>query len=141
MTVKYIDLGIVKNTEVKIISINGHEVSVKQYLPVDKKAGIIDLSTRGSIAEGVVNETLMEAYLHVFMVEHYTDIEFEENDSFDLFDIYDQLHSSGTLDIIVQAMDPVEYEYIFDTAARAMNSLNAFSRSSAATLLNAMKTD
>jgi hypothetical protein len=141
MAVKYSDLGININTAVNTITINGHEVNVKQYLPVDKKAGIIDLSTRGAISDGVVNETLMEAYLHVFMVEHYTDIQFEENDSFDLFDIYDQLHSSGTLDIIIKAMNPAEYSYIFETALAAMNSLNSFNRSHAAALLGAMKAD
>lgn len=141
MAIKYSDLGIVINNEVKSIEINGHTINIKQYLPVDKKAGIINLATKGSVSEGVIDETLMEAYLHVFMVEHYTDIQFEDSDGFDVFDIYDQIHSSGVLDSIIKAMNPVEYEYIFDTAIRAMKSTNEFNCSPASALLSAIKTD
>jgi len=129
MSVLYTDLGLKIDSSVKTVEINGKQIEVKQYLPVDVKANIIELATNGSVVNGCVNETLMDAYLHTFIVENYTNIKFNEEQIEDIFKIFDELNSSGALNIIIQGMNPVEYNFIFDVAEKAKNNLNQYNQS------------
>ena len=129
MSVLYADLNLKINDSIKTVEINGKEVEVKQYLPVDIKANIIELATTGSVVNGCVNETLMDAYLHTFIVENYTNIKFTEEQIEDIFKIFDELNSSGALNMIIEKMNPVEYNFIFDVAEKAKNNLNLYNQS------------
>lgn len=129
MSILYSDLDLKINDSIKTIEINGKEVEVKQYLPVDIKANIIELATSGSVVNGCINEVLMDAYLHTFIIENYTNIKFSEEQIDDIFKIFDELNSSGALNTIIQAMNSAEYNFIFDVAERAKNTLNQYNQS------------
>jgi hypothetical protein len=113
MSVLYKDLNLKTDDSVKLVDINGIQVEVKQYLPVDVKANIIELATTGSVINGCVSETLMDAYLHTFIVENY----------------FDELNSTGILESIIRAIKPSEYDFIFSVAERAKNNLNLYNQS------------
>jgi hypothetical protein len=129
MSVLYKDLNLKTDDSVKLVDINGIQVEVKQYLPVDVKANIIELATTGSVINGCVSETLMDAYLHTFIVENYTNIKFDEEDIADIFRIFDELNSTGILESIIRAIKPSEYDFIFSVAERAKNNLNLYNQS------------
>lgn len=136
MTVKYSELKLSINNEQSPILINGQEILIKNYLPVDKKAAVVSLSTRGANVNGIIDEILMDAYLHVLIVENYTNIDFSEGELEDILKIFDELQSSGSLDIIIGSLDPSEYNSIFDAAEKTKNAINEYNRSYAAATLS-----
>jgi hypothetical protein len=127
--VKYKDLNLATNSEVKTISIGEAQINIKQYLPTDKKAAIVRNAIKGAFYDGYVDEILCEAYLHMMIIENYTDIDFDDEEFGDILDIFDQLHSTGTLDVIVQAIDPAEYTYLVDYTNKSIQFANTYAQS------------
>jgi len=119
--VSFADLNLSVNSQVKEIDFNGQKIEVKSYLPVTAKAGIINLAVRGSLSEGTVSSVLVDAYFHIFIVEYYTDIQFNTDDAEDILLNYDKIISNGLLDKILDAIPEEEYDYL-------LNSLKDFER-------------
>jgi hypothetical protein len=130
--------------EIKIdtveIEINGQKINVKQYLPVEKKAGIVNLAVSGTIVDGIVNEILMDAFFHVFVIEHYTDIDFSDAEFYDVLQNFDRMSSNGIVSKIIDAIPPEEYEYLLSMANSAKNSVNEYNRSYTFAMTNNQET-
>ena len=129
MGVKYKDLNLTTNNEVKEISIGEAKIKIKQYLSTDKKAAIVRNAIKGAFYDGYVDEILCEAYLHMMIIENYTDIDFDDEEFGDILEIFDQLHSSGTLDVLVQAIEPSEYNYLVDYTNKPIQFANTYAQS------------
>jgi hypothetical protein len=122
------------------IEINGQKVNVKQYLPVEKKAGIVNLAVSGTVVDAIVNEIMMDAFLHVFIIEHYTDIDFSDGEFYDVLENFDKMSSNGIINKIIDAIPLEEYEYILSMADSAKNNLNEFNRSYSFAMTNNQET-
>jgi hypothetical protein len=127
---KFEDLNLDLEPEIETLTVNEQVISVKKYLPVEQKAAIISLCVKGSVFENIVNEVLMDAYFHVFIVENYTDIAFLENLGIsDVLKIYDQLRISGVLDAIISVIPFEEYNSLVDAANSFKDQMNEYKRS------------
>lgn len=132
MGVKYKDLGLKVKSDISIVKIGDNEVSVKSFLSTDKKAAIVRNAIKGAFFDGYVDEILCEAYLHMMIIENYTDIDFEEQEFDDILQVFDELDSCGVLAAIIDGIDPSEYNYIIDAVGKAIQAANLYAQSYAA---------
>lgn len=105
-------------------------INVKEYLPVNEKREVIDLTIAScsEYEDGNVLLNGVELYImfHIKFIEAYTDIEFTDT----YYDDYDALTANGLLDMIINAALPeynrmtemliLQKEYVL-----AQNSLEA----------------
>ena len=128
-TVSFSKLKLEKNIAVNTITINEVEIEVKQYIPVALKSMFIESAVRGSLVQGIVDEILMDAYLHVLIFENYTNISLTEKQKESLLDTFDLIQSNGILEQIIAAMPSDEYDYIFNSALKLAKSVNEYNLS------------
>lgn len=121
-------LNLNKKQDIKIVSFEGNEIEVAQYLDIASKSGLINAAVRGSVIDGIVDEILLDAYLHLFIVERYTNISFTQKQKENLLETFDLLDSNKFFNVIIEGMAENEYEYIFTMAKRLMNSLNEYNK-------------
>jgi len=122
-----------KTTDVKFL-FGDKEVLVKQYLPVRDKHAIVIMATTGAQVENVISRVLMDAYLHLLIVENYTNIEFTEDEKENILGVFDLLQTNGLIDLVIENMPQAEYEYLFNEASIHANNLNEYYRSFGYTL-------
>jgi hypothetical protein len=133
---KFEELNLSASSEVKEIEFNGIKIEVKQYLPVETKAGIVSLSVRGALVNGTVDEVLSSAYFHMFLVENYTNISFDEGEVSDILENFDKIFTSGLLDAIIDAIPREEYNYLSDSVNLFKDQVAAYSGSFASAFSN-----
>jgi hypothetical protein len=131
--VAFKDLGLSVNEELIEAEINGKKFHIKKYLPIEKKASIINLAVNGSIINGIVNEVFMDAYFHLFLIEHYTDISFEDIEPEEALACFDALSSNDLLDEIISKIPESEFEYMYVVLQTTKNLVNEYQRSPAIT--------
>lgn len=122
-------LGLTKNDAVNTFQFGENTIEVVKYLDLRLKSSMINAAVRYSVIKGVVDEVLVDAYLHMFILEHYTNITFTAKQRDNLLDTFDVLESNGFFDLIIGAMEPSEYEYIFSMAKRLTENINQYNRS------------
>ena len=122
-------LGLSKKQETSQISIGENIVEVLKYLDIATKSGLVNAAVRGAVIDGVVDEILLDAYLHLFIVDHYTNIVLSPKQRENLLETFDIMESNGFFDVVISAMQPNEYEYIFTMAKKLMNNLNQYNQS------------
>ncbi len=121
-------LALSKNQQVKEVLFGDTTIEVLQYLDIASKSSLINAAVRGSVIAGVVDEVLLDAYLHLFIVEHYTNISFTPKQRENLLGTFDILESNKFFDLIIAEMPEGEYEYIFSMAKKLMQNLNEYNR-------------
>ena len=90
MATTYLKLGLKKKDETKTITINGQEVTVKQYLPIEDKIKIIENVLRNSADDNnFANPVKVEVYFNLELIYNYTNISFTEKQKEDATKIYD----------------------------------------------------
>lgn len=110
--IKYTDLNLKVNKDVKSFTFNDVTVNVLQYLPLDQKYDLMMITLQQSYVDGVYNDLLLDAYFHLALVYMYTDIEFTDQDKADEMALYDALQSSGFIDKFLSALNPSEYDML-----------------------------
>lgn len=126
---KFKDLNLSVNLKTTELSFAGQKIEVKSYLAAEEKASIISLAVRGALYEGAVNDVLMDAYFHMFIVENYTDINFDDGSVDDILMNYDKIISTGLLDQILNAIPEEEYNYLADSLATLKQQVVAYTHS------------
>lgn len=121
-------LGLVKNQDVIEIDFKDQKIAVLKYLDIMSKSKLINAAVHSAVIRGIVDEVLVDAYLHMFIVEHYTNISFTPKQRDNLLETFDLLEANGVFDLIISVMDPAEYNYIFSTAKKLMVNLNEYNR-------------
>jgi len=121
-------LNLTKKQDIKIVKFEENEIEVAQYLDIASKSGLVTAAVRGAVIEGIVDEILLDAYLHLFILEKYTNISLTPKQRENLLETFDILDSNGIFDLIISGMAENEYEYIFTMAKRLMNNLNDYNK-------------
>ena len=85
-------------------------VGVKKYLPVQEKLALISrvIELSHDLENNYSNPVKVEIYTTIEVVKAYTELSFTEKQEEDIPKLYDQLISSGTWDIIREAIPPQE---------------------------------
>jgi hypothetical protein len=134
--VTFDSLGLSKNEEYSEINLNGNIVGVLKYLPVEEKSNLINVAVRSAVIDGIVDEVLADAYLHMFLVEFYTNIVFTGEQKENILATFDILESNGIFDAITAQIDPAEYDYVFKNTKKLTDSLNEYNRGIASLMGN-----
>ena len=112
--VNYTNLKLKTNTAVKTFEIEGQEIEVLQYLPVDEKYDLI-MITLGKSKEGdVYNELKIDMYFHLFIVYLYTNLSFTEKQKENNTKLFDVLTSNGIIQKVIENIPENEYNYLVD---------------------------
>jgi hypothetical protein len=121
-------LNLNKKQDIKVIQFEGNDIEIIQYLDIASKSSLVSAAVRGSVIGGIVDEILLDAYLHLFIIDKYTNISLTQKQRDNLLDTFDILESNKFFDLIIEAMAQNEYEYIFTMAKRLMNNLNEYNK-------------
>lgn len=89
-------------------------IEVKQYLPQDEKAELIQYVTDSSIDEntGCFSPVRLETYFAVALVKYYANITFTDKQMADITKTYDLLESNGITEKIINAIPSSEYKFL-----------------------------
>ena len=118
----YSSLKLKVNTEVKTFDYEGNKVEVLQYLPLEDKNSLINISLQNAKDGNIYNEVLLDAYFHLYIVMLYTNITFTEKQREDLMKLYDCLESNGIINNTIANMAEGEYDKLYSQLTNVMEN-------------------
>jgi hypothetical protein len=87
-------LNLNKKQDIKVIQFEGNDIEIIQYLDIASKSSLVSAAVRGSVIGGIVDEILLDAYLHLFIIDKYTNISLTQKQRDNLLDTFDILESN-----------------------------------------------
>lgn len=134
-------LGLKKKDEIEKIQINGLDVEVKQYLPIEKKIDIVTNVLQNSIDENhFINPIKVEVYFSLEVVYNYTNISFTDKQKEDPTKIYDLLESSGVFEQVISMIPDNEYGRLLNWTEEVIDAFGKH-RDSVMGILEQVSTD
>lgn len=109
----YANLKLKVNTEVKSVDYNGNAIEVLQYLPVDDKYSLINVTLQKAKEGSIYNPLKKDMYFHLNLVYMYSSLTFTEKQREDESKLYDTLVSNGLMDLIIEAIPESEYTILY----------------------------
>lgn len=131
---KYSDLDLKINTKTNITMINGKEVEVLEYLPIEDKIDLIQIALQKSLENGIYNEIKLDMYFNLYLVYMYSNLEFTDEEKEDEFKLYNELQSNNMIAHVIAGMDEGEYDSLLDYLKIMKNSHESYRNSMAALL-------
>lgn len=110
------DLKIEQPLKIKIVKINGKDVEIKQYLPVNEKLNLITRVLE-QVAQNdypFANPVQMDVYTALEILYAYTNIDFSEEEKANPAELYDELEKQGIINMVVNAIPEVEYNFLVE---------------------------
>jgi hypothetical protein len=129
--ISFTKLGLSKKTdEVKIITYNDQEIEIKQYLPVEDKATLIDAIIANSISDnGFFNPFKLRIITNFEIIKAYTNVSFTEKQSTDnFFKTYDAL-AFDFIDVVFENIPEDELEEIFESVEEVTKAIVQYNNS------------
>ena len=106
-------LKLARNNSVKIVTFNGIEVEVKQYLPINEKLQLISNVINAAADENNFSNPIKEDLFGTLEIIYaYTNLGFTEKQKEDPAKLYDDMISSGFADAIIKEIPSEEYNTI-----------------------------
>ena len=132
MSVSFTKLGLKNNkTEPVKIQIEGNEVEVLTYLPVEKKLNMIINILAGGMEETIpiLNPVKVEVFTSLEILYNYTNISFTEKQKENPQKLYDTLEQNGVFDEVVAAIGEKEYLRLLDWIDETLKEYMNYKRS------------
>ena len=130
--VSFNNLKLSTNKEVKIAEFNNTKIEVLQYLPVEDKNDLIQITMQKSFMDGYFNEILLDAYFHLNIIYLYTNLNITEKQREDELKLYDKIYSSGLLEVVLEQLPEDEYKYLFNMLQEQVKDFLTYKNSAAA---------
>ena len=130
--VSFNNLKLSTNKEVKIAEFNSTKIEVLQYLPVEDKNDLIQITMQKSFMDGYFNEILLDAYFHLNIIYLYTNLNITEKQREDELKLYDKIYSSGLLEVILEQLPENENKYLFNMLQEQTKDFLTYKNSAAA---------
>ena len=109
----YANLKLKVNTEVKSVDYNGNVIEVLQYLPIDDKYSLINITLQKAKEGSIYNPLKKDMYFHLNLVYMYSSLTFTDKQREDESKLYDTLVSNGLMDLIIDAIPESEYSILY----------------------------
>ena len=109
----YAKLALKLNTEVKSVDYNGNVIEVLQYLPIDDKYSLINVTLQKAKEGSIYNPLKKDMYFHLNLVYMYSSLTFTDKQREDESKLYDMLVSNGLMDLIIEAIPESEYTILY----------------------------
>ena len=130
--VSFNNLKLSANKEVKIAEFNNTKIEVLQYLPVEDKNDLIQITMQKSFMDGYFNEILLDAYFHLNIIYLYTNLNITEKQREDELKLYDKIYSSNLLEVVLEQLPEDEYKYLFNMLQEQVKDFLTYKNSAAA---------
>lgn len=108
---KYSNLKLSINNEIIDATINGVEIEVRKYLPIEDKIDLIEVALQKAEENGIYNEMKLAMYFDLYIIYMYTNLEFTDEEKKDEYKLYNELESNGVITAVLGALE--EYEILF----------------------------
>ena len=139
--VPFSKLNLKKIDKVQVITINGLEVEVKQYLPVAEKLELIaNVLNNSADDNNFANPVKTYVLSHLEIIYAYTNLSFTDKQKEDPAKLYDILETNGIIDSIILAMPPSEYDNLIEDITSTIDAYYKY-KNSALGILEAATTD
>ena len=112
--VTYANLKLKLQEDVKTFMIEDKEIEVKQYLSINDKIDLIDITMQKSKEDKIYNPVKLDMYFHLHLVYLYTNITFTEKQREDEYKLYDLLNTNDIINKVIENIPEIEYESLFD---------------------------
>ena len=112
--VTYTSLKLKTNTDVKTFDFNGKTIEVLQYLPIEDKYDLVNITLQEAKEHGVYHPVKLDALFHLNLVYMYTNLTFTDKQRENGMELYDALQSSGLIDLVVSAINENEYNTLIE---------------------------
>lgn len=130
----YADLGLELKQDTKIITINGIDIEVFQYLPMIEKYKLINLTLAESLENNVYNPIKAEVFFNLNIIFNYTTIYFSAEEMLDAYDLFDKLEKNRVIEKVIAAIPETEYKYLLENLITTMTRNTQYIQSVAASL-------
>lgn len=129
--VTYSSLKLKINKEVKSFQFDDSVIEVLQYLPVEDKMDLIDITIQKGMTNSGYNPIKLDMYFHLNLLYLVTNITFTEKQREDEWKLYDTIRSSGLLEECLKNINANEYNelygYLQEMVSLQMSYKNSFS--------------
>ena len=139
--IAYTKLALAPNKEIKSFDYNGQNIDVIQYMPLEKKLGILtEVINNSGDDKGFYNRAKIEFNIILEIVFNYTNITFTEKQKADRMKLYDALVGSGFWNYVRQVLPDDEWEWYNRMTYFTIDKIYEY-RNSVYGILDAMKSD
>ena len=139
--VPFSKLNLKKIDKVQVVTINGLDVEVKQYLPVAEKLELIaNVLNNSADDNNFANPVKTYVLSHLEIIYAYTHLSFTDKQKEDPAKLYDILETNGIIDSIILAMPPSEYDNLIEDITSTIDAYYKY-KNSALGILEAATTD
>ena len=112
--ITYSSLKLKTQEEIKTFKVEDKDVEVKQYLSINDKIDLIDITLQKSKENRIYNPIKIDMFFHLHLVYLYTNITFTDKQREDEYKLYDILHSNGIINNVLENIPEIEYETLFE---------------------------
>ena len=139
--VPFSKLNLKKIDKVQVVTINGLEIEVKQYLPVAEKLELIaNVLNNSADDNNFANPVKTYVLSHLEIIYAYTNLSFTDKQKEDPAKLYDILETNGIIDSIILAIPPSEYDNLIEDITSTIDAYYKY-KNSALGILEAATTD
>lgn len=96
-------------TKEEIKKIEDTDIEIVQYLPIQDKIDLIDITLQKAKEGRLYNPIKVDMFFHLNLIYLYTNITFTDKQREDEYKLYDTLQSNGIINQVIAAMDENEY--------------------------------
>lgn len=107
--ITYASLKLKVKDDIKTFDFNGNEIEVKQFLSIQDKIDLVDITLQKAKENNLYNPIKIDMYFHLYLIYLYTNISFTEKQREDEYKLYDVLESNGLVDLVLQYINEEEY--------------------------------
>ena len=138
--IDYKNLDLKRDNSQSKFTWNGIDITVTDYLPIDSKYDIVMITLQKSLEDGYYNPLKLDMYYHLNLIYMYTNIVFSDEDRADENKLYDEIKSSGFLDVFLNVMNQSEYSEMLNYIEE-ISEINQKYFTSAASILSRFTED
>lgn len=139
--VPFSKLNLKKIDKIQVVTINGLEIEVKQYLPVAEKLELIaNVLNNSADDNNFANPVKTYVLSHLEIIYAYTNLSFTDKQKEDPAKLYDILDTNGIIDSIILAIPPSEYDNLIEDITSTIDAYYKY-KNSALGILEAATTD
>lgn len=135
----YKDLNLKIDRSYKTVSILGKNIKISNYLPIEQKIDLIDVTIQKAQDAQILNPIKFKMFYELNLVYMYTDIIFSDEERADESALYDTLVSSGFMNGVIKAIPASEITLLTKMLSKEAEAFVTF-RTSAVGVVNTIFT-
>ena len=132
--ITYASLKLKNNLEKEKIDFNGHEIEILQYLPIEDKYSLVNVTLQKAKEGSIYNPVKIDWFFHLNLVYMYSNITFTDKQREDEAKLYDTLTSNGLMDMIISKIPDNEYQTLFSYIGSLMDDTLNYKNSLSGTI-------